>query len=200
MLTPEELAAIRAREQQATPGPWDAAADDDAHRVWMLQAGERPATYESHHVWECDHACYPGEPQYEQADADADFIAHARSDIPALLAYVEELEAAPWRASYLDMREQRDAMMRQAEAAERDVARLTALLGEARDAIREQKRAYDIFTPLTDDEVKRAVDAVVLTVGPWGSDRLHAQWARRVLANTLEALAKLDVVPPEPKE
>lgn len=52
------------------------------------------------------------------------------------------------------------------------------------DVIREQRRAYEPFTPLTDDEVKRAVQAIQDAIGEWGSDRLHAQWARLVLDNT----------------
>lgn len=52
------------------------------------------------------------------------------------------------------------------------------------DVIREQRRAYEPFTPLTDDEVKRAVQAIQNAIGEWGSDRLHAQWARHVLENT----------------
>lgn len=57
----ENLAAIRARADAATPGPWD------------------------DFQWDQDTGGY--------LPADADFIAHARSDIPFLLARVGQLEA-----------------------------------------------------------------------------------------------------------
>lgn len=38
--------------------------------------------------------------------------------------------------------------------------------------------AYTVFSPLTGDEVARAVAAIQREIGEWGSDRLHAQWAR----------------------
>jgi len=58
------------------------------------------------------------------------------------------------------------------------------------EAVREQRRAYELFTPLTDAEVKRGVNAIVETLGEWGSDRLHAQWARVVLTNTEKYLTQ----------
>jgi hypothetical protein len=58
---------IKAREQAATPGPWEDAVTD----VWL---GDR-------HIAEV------------YAGLDADFIAHARTDIPELIAEVEWLTA-----------------------------------------------------------------------------------------------------------
>jgi len=69
-LSTEQLAAIRAREAAANPGPW--AAEDDG-LVW----GQGP-----------------GDPVSGSAQlADAEFIAHARQDIPDLLAELDEMRA-----------------------------------------------------------------------------------------------------------
>ncbi len=57
------LAEIKAREQAATPGPWE----DDIADIWL---GDR-------HIAEV------------YSTSDTTFIAHARADIPALLAEVE---------------------------------------------------------------------------------------------------------------
>jgi hypothetical protein len=69
-LTNEELAAIRERAEKATPGPWI----DNGNEI----------------VAEC-------KPNLGIAgaisDEDAEFIAHARTDIPKLIAEVERLHA-----------------------------------------------------------------------------------------------------------
>lgn len=63
----KELAAIAARAKAATEGPWH----------WReFEKSLRRAGYEDN----------------EQTDLNASFIAHARTDIPRLLAYIEELE------------------------------------------------------------------------------------------------------------
>jgi len=69
-----DLAAIRARSDAATPGPWRA----------FHHATEAEVSYvgaDGHAVAEVRHV------------ADAEFIAHARTDVPALLARIAELEA-----------------------------------------------------------------------------------------------------------
>ncbi len=80
----EYLAEIKAREQAATPGPWKvgiSALITDAN----------------------GHALFFG----EDAKGNADFIAHARTDIPALVAEVERLkaESEEWRNAYIRMKE-----------------------------------------------------------------------------------------------
>jgi hypothetical protein len=99
------LAAIREREQKATPGPWERHGynnlavrgpdDDEGYRQDVLATD---ALFESRHA----------------AD-DAEFIVHARSDIPALLAAIEE-QARELEAMHLviealrvDIREGRDS-------------------------------------------------------------------------------------------
>ena len=80
-----DLDAIEARAEAATPGPWRNEPDTGAGRVWVQRGYFRD---------EAD--CEPlfslrGKEAYEQRSADADFIARARTDIPALVA---ELRAA----------------------------------------------------------------------------------------------------------
>lgn len=81
-MTPERLAEIRARAEAATEGPWTWASrmtvDTDAWAVFDPQ--DRPLA-SNHDGW----------------SPDAIFIAHARTDIPALLAEVERLrEGHAW--------------------------------------------------------------------------------------------------------
>ena len=80
-----DLDVIEARAEAATPGPWRNEPDTGAGRVWVQRGYFRD---------EAD--CEPlfslrGKEAYEQRSADADFIARARTDIPALVA---ELRAA----------------------------------------------------------------------------------------------------------
>jgi hypothetical protein len=78
-VTDEELRAIKERCEKATPGPWewsDGTCDDED--------GERHG-YRCGPMWVdvCDQLAVPV--------VDAEFIAHAREDVPALLAEVERL-------------------------------------------------------------------------------------------------------------
>jgi len=73
-----ELEAIKARVEAATPGPWDASAPDEDGESIVGAPGE---------WWDWDHTTC------EHYD-DAVFIAHARTDVPALVAEVERLRAA----------------------------------------------------------------------------------------------------------
>lgn len=87
-LTPEALAEIRKRAEAATPGPWEPRDPDwwqledpdYADKTDGIQAAGRSI------MGTCD-GCPAG--KYD----DAVFIAHARTDIPALLAEVERLRA-----------------------------------------------------------------------------------------------------------
>lgn len=54
----------------------------------------------------------------------------------------------------------------------------------ALEAVREKRRAYEPFTALTDEQVRRGAAALQRELGEWGSDRMHAQWARIVLTDT----------------
>lgn len=80
-LTVPDLAAVERRAAAATEGPWLTYAGTDGNGN-----STRGVTYERNQdeaVFE-DRWCGP---------ADAEFIAHARTDVPALVARVRELEA-----------------------------------------------------------------------------------------------------------
>ena len=74
-MTDEELTEIRHRCERASPGPWKAWVEGRDHQSGssMVQTG-------------ADDIEMSG-----AANADYDFIAHARQDIPRLLAEVERL-------------------------------------------------------------------------------------------------------------
>ena len=78
----ERMAEIKAREAAATKGPWNGATDPSHFDADCVDSSE----------WS----------MYVERRNDRDFIAHARADIPYLLARVEAMEAA--------LREAREAM------------------------------------------------------------------------------------------
>jgi hypothetical protein len=92
MLTPEQLAECRERERKATAGPW-------VHRIGKHQQNQQVQSSEVGLVGDGDEsrplftgwAWKPG--GHRDARPNADFIAHARTDIPALLAHIEEQAA-----------------------------------------------------------------------------------------------------------
>ena len=82
-----DLEAIKARATAATEGPWEW--DDPT----IGQHWSRPqpwATVVDDEV-ECGGYCYGGSSSPIKSDADGQFLAHAREDIPALVAEVERL-------------------------------------------------------------------------------------------------------------
>lgn len=84
MLTNEELEAIREREAKATRGPWFCEIPRIVGYPKILSRGES--------VEEVAFAVRQHPTQNDVADAD--FIAAARQDIPALLSHISELEKA----------------------------------------------------------------------------------------------------------
>ena len=87
-MTRPDLDAIRARCDAATPGPWrvDGSTYDEGCNEHLAPYGlEGP---NERLIWSS------GGGEYSHPDmGTAQFIAHARADIPALLAYIEELES-----------------------------------------------------------------------------------------------------------
>lgn len=89
-LTEERIAEIRARAEAATPGPWKAGKDDFTKNI--IEAVKDRGTIivqrrDDHNMfW---NSIIP----LKQTFSDADFIAHAREDVPALLEEVERLRA-----------------------------------------------------------------------------------------------------------
>ena len=82
-MTPERMAEIEARANAATPGPWEA---------W-----DRGIGFEVHVNGEELNSEF--RETFRQADAE--FIAEARTDVPALLAEVRRLQAAVERVREL---------------------------------------------------------------------------------------------------
>jgi hypothetical protein len=74
-LTQEQLATIRQRAENATPGTWFTMHKTD------ICIEEPPGSCEIDSI------------AYADRELDANFIAHARTDIPALLEHIAELEA-----------------------------------------------------------------------------------------------------------
>jgi hypothetical protein len=86
-----DLAAIKERAEKATPGPW-VRGEMPEWEPWMLVSGTATESWEdagettTSPTRVCDLA--------DVEDDNAAFIAHAREDVPALVARVEELERA----------------------------------------------------------------------------------------------------------
>jgi len=77
ILSDDELNHIQARADAATPGPWDARFDGERQGIFVAQ--KSVALFDIGHL-------RPSAP-------DSDFIAHAREDVPRLLAEVRRLRA-----------------------------------------------------------------------------------------------------------
>lgn len=103
-----DLAAIRARAQAATPGPW-------VRQEWpptQIDVADGVLIYDDNNL----------------KDADAAFIAHARQDIPALCDRVEALERMLSHTGILRAQEEHNALRARVEELERREAEARALL------------------------------------------------------------------------
>ena len=100
-LSEQQLAEIAAREAAATPGPWGVY-DDGTGRLDIVAGLEETAygytgrreiaqTVESPMDNDPAHVGWGEDEDQEQVNADGAFIAHAREDVPALLAEAERL-------------------------------------------------------------------------------------------------------------
>lgn len=81
MLTPEQLSEIEERTNAATEGPWIA--------EYSSEQGDCVIPHDAHSTREAVAVCR----LYLRA-FDAEFIAHARTDVPKLVAEVKRLQAA----------------------------------------------------------------------------------------------------------
>lgn len=125
-----DLEAIEKRVNAATPGPW---------RVWDSCSWRRIGTEDRHHrrstVIEPYNSRSDGHPDLLAERDDLEFVAHAREDIPALLAEVRKLrEAAEKAKSLLDnpvMREAADKI----DELERRLSRPDSVSEEAVEAV-----------------------------------------------------------------
>ena len=108
-LTAERMAQMRAREQAATPGDWQAHVSEG----WLDTEGESVGEYDE----EKDTYYYPpakvgwwiaglgwilGEESSYFNEGDASFVAHARQDLPALLALAERAADVEGLVSFMD--------------------------------------------------------------------------------------------------
>lgn len=85
-MTELDLKAIKARCEAATPGPWDVAIgnfSDDVSVVYVGSPGLKGSDQK----------------RYNLSEDDQKFIAHARADVPTLVAEVERLRAALMKES-----------------------------------------------------------------------------------------------------
>lgn len=122
MMDAARRAEIRSRADAATRGPWQSQVSVDHHdeAYWSIRTREHLVEHpwsprfvawlcgrlpwgdlpESRYCDACRHRCYRGREvavdlrEDPQIGADANFLAHARVDVPDLLDEVERLEAA----------------------------------------------------------------------------------------------------------
>ena len=148
-LTAEQLEGIQSRADAATPGPWAWAQTTEKGYGANVGAGcyadndyncERPLVGDLSDRADDYYVDQPiAELGHQSANADAEFIAHARSDIPALLA---ELRAG--RRERDEARKVTDAMV-QRHARQLALAihakPWNALHADTRDALRNVSRA-----------------------------------------------------------
>jgi hypothetical protein len=94
-MTPQEQEQeIREREQAATVGPWERSDEPDGgHRVCQIEAGVCVCCLGLMGNYDYENTRW-STATVETWRADAEFVAHARDDIPYLLARVAQLEAA----------------------------------------------------------------------------------------------------------
>lgn len=90
-MTHDELQAIKARADGATPGPWEAKAYGPYPLTTRVYGKSEPPTVAEMFRAE-DRLSAPYYDQITAADLNAAFIAHARTDVPALIAEVERLQ------------------------------------------------------------------------------------------------------------
>jgi hypothetical protein len=119
-MTSSHLDAIRTRSRNASDGPWS------VRRI--------PNSFPSHAGDRYTHPCVRGfrvprriyEVASQQVEADAEFIAHARQDIPALLDELDQL-----RATLQDCQKTLvELIARQEPAPVQDLARIEQFLAE----------------------------------------------------------------------
>jgi len=81
--TRDLLDEIRQREQEASPGPWEHPLEYEVTHGYEFKNGRHTAT------WIATADAGDEDVPDEQAQANAEFIAHARSDVDRLLAFAE---------------------------------------------------------------------------------------------------------------
>ncbi len=90
-MTPKQLEQIKARAAKATKGPWRVHSVDDTcvtsadHDICSTCSEAEAEREDGYNI------------EYERMEADAEFIAHARQDIPDLIAALEAERERQWQ-------------------------------------------------------------------------------------------------------
>lgn len=137
-MTPEELQAIRERCEAATPGEWKGTNVALFHQVGWVAHG-------------------PVALSREAAEADAAFIASARTDVPALIAEVERL---------------REELETRADIASSTIARMKQQVREERAEVERLTREVQVERCGV-----RPIDELLQRVTT-DRDELHVAWKR----------------------
>ena len=89
--TDEQLAEIERRAEAASPGPWQAFVEGRDHTSGdtIIRMGAFDGSHPDMYISTCDDSGNPN----RVSDADWDFVAHARQDVPRLVAEVRRLQA-----------------------------------------------------------------------------------------------------------
>jgi hypothetical protein len=106
-ITPERLAEIEARCKAATKPPWKFSAPGGRDCIWMDVVDENGDEILSGETQPQPHTCQNPEaerPRFEQVKADLEFAAHARTDIPDLLAALKQAREERDRSRLLSRR------------------------------------------------------------------------------------------------
>jgi hypothetical protein len=94
-LTDEELSAIIARAEKATPGPWQNIIDDTGGEFTGWPSIEAPPSLDAAIIHRAGFKQeYWGDWSMREANANATFIAAARSDVPRLAAELRRAREA----------------------------------------------------------------------------------------------------------
>jgi len=98
-MSDERLAEIKARVEAATPGPWE--------RNNLAGRPEREVFAGDYLIGDFGVGGWKDDEGADRVEINADFIAHARQDIPGLLAEVQRLRehVASLEQGYKDSRE-----------------------------------------------------------------------------------------------
>ena len=155
-MTSEELKAIRQRLENASDGPWS------VRRI--------PNSYESQAGDRHTHPCVRGfrvprrlyNLAWQQCEADAEFMAQARQDVPALLGEVEHLRAVveECHAALAELAERKTVTADELSRIEQYLGEETARWDSGPRRNKEARRLYVNQAPL------RPKDAIAALAGP----------------------------------